>query len=185
MNHLTILPLTNIMDLSFPRSGPRFSTKNEIEIIKLKTLIIINKQTRVWCFYFYFNFNSKYYLHLPIFSPTFFFFFFFPLSYQTRGTKQKIQEETEEGMWFLFHFFLILSSAQISVRFLPAFVGACPWCVGAGVLSLLLQSLLLPLLCVAPRKSDFSIRGVVDWDPTTTMLAMTIMIHFWVVYWAT
>ena len=28
-------------------------------------------------------------------------------------------------------------------------------------------------------------RGVVVQDPTMTMLAMTILIHFWVVYWNT
>ena len=31
-------------------------------------------------------------------------------------------------------------------------------------------------------KSNFSIRGVVGWDPTMVMLAMTILVHFWVVY---
>ena len=31
-------------------------------------------------------------------------------------------------------------------------------------------------------KSDFAIRGVVEYDHITTMLAMTILVHFWVVH---
>jgi hypothetical protein len=35
------------------------------------------------------------------------------------------------------------------------------------------------------KKTDFSIRGVADYDPTMVMLVMTILIHFWMIYCAT
>ena len=35
------------------------------------------------------------------------------------------------------------------------------------------------------RMQDFSIRGVVDYDHTMTMLAMAILVYVWVLYWAT
>ena len=38
---------------------------------------------------------------------------------------------------------------------------------------------------ICHKKPDFAIRGVVRYDPTMTMLAMTILIHFRVVYWVT
>ena len=34
-------------------------------------------------------------------------------------------------------------------------------------------------------KSVFAIRGAVDYDPTMAMLAMTMLVYFWVLYWAT
>ena len=36
-----------------------------------------------------------------------------------------------------------------------------------------------------PRKQDFSIRGVVDYGPTMAMLAMPILILFWLLCWNT
>jgi hypothetical protein len=35
------------------------------------------------------------------------------------------------------------------------------------------------------RKLDFSIRAIVDQDPTMAMLAMNILVHLWVIYWGT
>ena len=33
------------------------------------------------------------------------------------------------------------------------------------------------------RKSGFAIRGFVDQDPTMAVLAMAILVHFWVLHW--
>ena len=44
--------------------------------------------------------------------------------------------------------------------------------------------LLVSKIAITHRKSDFSIRGVVDQDPTMAMLAITILVNLWVVYWA-